>query len=191
MTALEHLNQALADPDALRAQWEELDQLIEVDDVLWIEFGRPDADRLAVVAREFEETCDAPFPADLREVWRVYNGLAISADLEPKFGTVNARDLSEPQLWSADQTNDHYLHIDSDRLGDAVPFAFAGVADLGVFVLEVLPRDADPRVFWIDDAPQHSPVFIANNFTDFVAKWCDYALNLPILLRAAEAPGWG
>jgi tRNA pseudouridine38-40 synthase len=41
---------------------------------------------------------------------------------------------------------------------------FAEVPDMGVFVLDVSPDNANPRVFWIDDSPHHPPKFVADDF---------------------------
>lgn len=184
---LEKLATALSKPQALRSRWEQEDQLLEPDDHIAVVVGEPDGVSLTAMKELFERRFVVPAPADLIAVLERFNGICVESSEEGGFFRSQASELGEPVLWPAGGYGDpHFLP------GALVPaaelFVIGGLEDSGHLALAVSSGGLG-GVYWVDLNDQSASP-LAASFAEFVDRWLDSALCLPLLLRNAGVKGW-
>lgn len=176
----------LEELDALTAVWREADRVVEVDDVVCVEIGEPDAEELDTLADEYTRSTGAPFPALLHALWSKFNGVSVySTDGDSTRTVVPPGELSEPVLWPVNVWGRHWWDVDPD----AHLFIIGGLPDNGQLALRVVDASPDPEVVWI--GRYEHPRLIAPNLAAFLEAWAGAAFCLPLVLRRARVPGWG
>ena len=193
MTAfLASLERRLADRAALTEAWRAGDALPEETDRVSIQVGLPDPAALAALEREVQATRGAPLPPDLAALLQRFNGIAVHGqEGEERCEVVPPGDLSEPALWPAGYGDPFMLDA-----GDLVPgsdlLLIGEICDSGWLALAMPRHGGAGPVFWIDtEFHVVAPRVVAAGVAELVERWCDAALSVPLLLRAAGVPGWG
>ncbi|MDI3288791.1 SMI1/KNR4 family protein [Polyangium sp. 15x6] len=176
----------LEELDALTAAWREADRVVELEDVVCVEIGAPDAEGLDTLADDYTRKTGAPFPALLHALWSKLNGVAVfSTDGHSTVSVVPPRELSEPALWPVNVWGEHWWEVDPH----AHLFVIGGLPDSGSIALRVVDASPDPEVVWI--GRNEDPRLIARSLAAYLEAWAGAAFCLPLVLRRARVPGWG
>jgi hypothetical protein len=183
---LQRVTSELPDIGRLTREWRKDDELMEPDEVVHVEIGRPDPRGLDTLADKYTQKTEAPFPPLLHALWSRMNGIAIYASSDTVVNHyVMCEHLSEPILWPVNSYGEHWWEADTD----GHLFVIGALADSGHIALRVVDADHEPEVVWLGRGA--APFPLAPSFAAFLDDWASAAFRIQSLLRRARVPGWG
>ncbi len=194
LAVLDLLDRTLANTQALTRAWADQGLLLEDGDVVRVETGIPDRQRILEVAQRFTRATGLTLPALYVELLCRHDGISVwsgQAD-GPAYRTVQPTELEEPVLWPLGNYGDHHLLADVDLLALTRAFVLGELPDLGTLALDVGEGPSQGAVFYVPlKLSSEPPVRLADTMDAFLTAWCQCQLSLTLVLRAAGVPGFG
>jgi hypothetical protein len=182
----------LRDVTRLTAAWTALDaSMMEEGDLVQVEVGSPDPERLRALAADYAARTGAPLPPLYVALWSKVDGVDIRALPPDESEGYVVRDPleSEPVLWPANDYGEHWLFEDAGALDEGHPFVLGELVDSGHLLLLTADGEVDPPVVWL--GRREAPFELAPSLASFLQAWADAAFRFQIVLRRAGVPGWG
>lgn len=187
------LDRTLGRADALTRAWAKARDLAEEDDVVLVETGRPNVERIQKAAARHAQATGLALPPAYVALLCRHDGIAVTTG---PGGAGNRRvvepgTLEEPVVWPLATYGDHDLLADVDLPGVGRAWVLGELVDLGFLVLDLQDGPGHGAVFYVPrNLSSDKPVKLAAGVTPFLETWCASNLNIRRVLAKAGVPGF-